>query len=59
MIAATYFIDCISEADMDEMNIEIIRNTLYKVGQKFETWNKPIAGKCDLNVRRTLLDSSV
>jgi len=27
---APYFIDCISEADLDEMNIEIIRNTLYK-----------------------------
>lgn len=24
--------DCISEQDLDEMNIEIIRNTLYKVG---------------------------
>lgn len=29
---APYFIDCISEQDLDEMNIEIIRNTLYKVG---------------------------
>ena len=28
---APYFIDCISEQDLDEMNIEIIRNTLYKV----------------------------
>lgn len=27
---ANYFIDCISEQDLDEMNIEIIRNTLYK-----------------------------
>ncbi|XP_013389769.1 V-type proton ATPase subunit d 1 [Lingula anatina] len=27
---APYFIDCISEQDLDEMNIEIIRNTLYK-----------------------------
>merc|ERR1712241_1249419 len=27
---APYFLDCISEADLDEMNIEIIRNTLYK-----------------------------
>ena len=26
-----YFLDCISEQDLDEMNIEIIRNTLYKV----------------------------
>ena len=23
--------DCISEQDLDEMNVEIIRNTLYKV----------------------------
>ena len=29
--SAPYFIDCISEQDLDEMNIEIIRNTLYKV----------------------------
>lgn len=28
---APYFLDCISEQDLDEMNIEIIRNTLYKV----------------------------
>ncbi|XP_053211895.1 V-type proton ATPase subunit d-like [Panonychus citri] len=27
---APYFVDCLSEQDMDEMNIEIIRNTLYK-----------------------------
>jgi len=27
---AQYFLDCISEQDLDEMNIEIIRNTLYK-----------------------------
>ncbi|KAH3692554.1 V-type proton ATPase subunit d-like [Dreissena polymorpha] len=27
---APYFMDCISEQDLDEMNIEIIRNTLYK-----------------------------
>ena len=31
LLPAPYFIDCISEADLDEMNIEIIRNTLYKV----------------------------
>ena len=28
--SAAYFSDCISEQDLDEMNIEIIRNTLYK-----------------------------
>lgn len=27
---APYFIDCISEHDLDELNIEIMRNTLYK-----------------------------
>ncbi|NXR99859.1 VA0D1 ATPase, partial [Oxylabes madagascariensis] len=27
---AAFFQDCISEQDLDEMNIEIIRNTLYK-----------------------------
>jgi V-type H+-transporting ATPase subunit d len=27
---APYFIDCISEHDLDELNVEIIRNTLYK-----------------------------
>jgi V-type H+-transporting ATPase subunit d len=28
---APFFADCISEQDLDEMNIEIIRNKLYKV----------------------------
>ncbi|KZT25393.1 ATPase V0 complex subunit D [Neolentinus lepideus HHB14362 ss-1] len=27
---APYFIDCLSAADLDDLNIEIIRNTLYK-----------------------------
>lgn len=27
---APFFVDCISEQDLDEMNVEIIRNTLYK-----------------------------
>ncbi|KRY56315.1 V-type proton ATPase subunit d 1 [Trichinella britovi] len=27
---APYFVDCISEQDLDEMNVEIIRNTLFK-----------------------------
>ncbi|CAF4561589.1 unnamed protein product, partial [Rotaria magnacalcarata] len=27
---APYFIDCISEHDLDELNVEIIRSTLYK-----------------------------
>ena len=29
---APYFEKCISEQDLDEVHIEIIRNTLYKVG---------------------------
>lgn len=31
LFPAAFFQDCISEQDLDEMNIEIIRNTLYKV----------------------------
>lgn len=27
---APYFVDCIGEQDLDEMNIELIRNTVYK-----------------------------
>ncbi|GMT30878.1 hypothetical protein PFISCL1PPCAC_22175 [Pristionchus fissidentatus] len=27
---ANYFVDCINEQDLDEMNVELIRNTLYK-----------------------------
>jgi V-type H+-transporting ATPase subunit d len=27
---APFFQDCISEADLDEMNVELIRNNLYK-----------------------------
>jgi len=30
LFIAPFFVDCISEQDLDEMNIEIIRNTLYK-----------------------------
>lgn len=29
-LPAAFFQDCISEQDLDEMNIEIIRSTLYK-----------------------------
>ena len=29
--AAAYFKSCISQTDLDELNIEIIRNALYKV----------------------------
>ena len=31
VFVAPFFVNCISEQDLDEMNIEIIRNTLYKV----------------------------
>ena len=30
LFSAPYFIDCITENDLDEVNIEIMRNTLYK-----------------------------
>jgi V-type H+-transporting ATPase subunit d len=30
IVTAPFFVDCVSEQDIDEMNIEIIRNTLYK-----------------------------
>ncbi|XP_015443248.1 V-type proton ATPase subunit d 1 isoform X2 [Pteropus alecto] len=37
---AAFFQDCISEQDLDEMNIEIIRNTLYKPHVLHRpTWN--------------------
>ena len=31
LILGAYFKNCISETDLNELNIEIIRNTLYKV----------------------------
>ena len=33
--SAPFFVECISEQDLDEMNIEIIRNTLYKANILF------------------------
>jgi V-type H+-transporting ATPase subunit d len=36
LLSAPYFIDCISEHDLDELNVEIIRSTLYKVSQREE-----------------------
>jgi V-type H+-transporting ATPase subunit d len=30
LLTAPYFKDCLSAQDLDELNIEIIRNTLYK-----------------------------
>lgn len=42
---APFFVDCISEQDLDEMNIEIIRNTLYKAYlEAFWTFCKKIGG---------------
>ena len=44
-IIAPYFIDCISEQDLDEMNIEIIRNTLYKVKHNYCDFHKDNFGR--------------
>lgn len=42
---APFFVDCISEQDLDEMNIEIIRNTLYKAYlEAFYSFCKEIGG---------------
>lgn len=42
---APFFVDCISEQDLDEMNIEIIRNTLYKAYlEGFHAMCKEIGG---------------
>ncbi|KAF5269235.1 hypothetical protein FQR65_LT02536 [Abscondita terminalis] len=42
---APFFVDCISEQDLDEMNIEIIRNTLYKAYlEAFYQFCKDIGG---------------
>lgn len=42
---APFFVDCISEQDLDEMNIEIIRNTLYKAYlEAFWSFCKKIGG---------------
>lgn len=40
IVLAPYFLGCISEHDLDELNVEIIRNTLYKVKTLWwRTWN--------------------
>ena len=42
---APFFVDCISEQDLDEMNIEIIRNTLFKAYlESFYAFCKKIGG---------------
>ncbi|KAL3084938.1 hypothetical protein niasHS_010007 [Heterodera schachtii] len=43
---APYFVDCISEQDLDELNVEIIRNTLYKAYiEDFYNLCKKMGGK--------------
>ncbi|CAK5031650.1 unnamed protein product [Meloidogyne enterolobii] len=43
---APYFVDCISEQDLDELNVEIIRNTLYKSYiEDFYNFCKKLGGK--------------
>lgn len=45
LFLAPFFVDCISEQDLDEMNIEIIRNTLYKAYlEAFYSFCKKIGG---------------
>lgn len=44
-LSADFFQDCISEQDLDEMNVEIIRNTLYKAYlEAFYKFCKEIGG---------------
>ena len=44
--AAPFFESCINEQDLDEMNIEIIRNTLYKSYlESFYNFCKNIGGE--------------
>ncbi|OZC12472.1 ATP synthase, subunit C [Onchocerca flexuosa] len=44
--AAAYFVDCINEQDLDEMNVEIIRNTLYRSYlEDFYKFCKRLGGK--------------
>jgi vacuolar-type H+-ATPase subunit C/Vma6 len=43
---APYFVDCINEQDLDELNVEIIRNTLYKAYiEDFYKFCKELGGK--------------
>lgn len=42
---APYFVECISEQDLDELNVEIIRNTLYKAYlEDFYNYCKTLGG---------------
>lgn len=38
---APYFKSCISQTDLDELHIELIRNALYKVSPMADTPNRP------------------
>lgn len=51
--AAAFFQDCISEQDLDEMNIEIIRNTLYKVEEILNM--AAVEVMCFFSILRTVL----
>ena len=45
---APFFEECINEQDLDEMNIEIIRNTLYKAYlESFYNFCKNIGGETE------------
>jgi V-type H+-transporting ATPase subunit d len=46
LLLAPYFVDCINEQDLDEMNVEIIRNTLYRAYiEDFYKFCKQLGGK--------------
>ena len=48
---APFFEDCINEQDLDEMNIEIIRNTLYKSYlESFFNFCKNIGGETEVSI---------
>jgi V-type H+-transporting ATPase subunit d len=53
---APFFVDCISEQDLDEMNIEMIRNTLYR--SYLEAFSKfcDNLGGSNQEVMRSILD---
>ena len=48
---APFFEECINEQDLDEMNIEIIRNTLYKSYlESFYNFCKNIGGETEVRI---------
>ena len=48
---APFFEECINEQDLDEMNIEIIRNTLYKSYlESFYNFCKNIGGETEVGI---------